>query len=306
MRYTQYFLYTRQRNDRKDIKLEWIQHVIAHSEREEVQADGRIRRWAKIPEANDKYLDTVEQHLRSPRRNRLPVKRIDGAFLMRHEHTACSLVELTEIGKIPSSADLILDHAPEAFNGIEVMPTMGWEEMEAKFAMVVVEGRVELMGSMNPAAIDGHHDFLRGFLENGHDLVNILAQLLGIEMRHHFREDFGGAILDGANDVEQHAARDPAPRAILQPRVPFAALISFNLTWTQGPCEQAYTLGFAPPARPRQGKTPDARFIFIEHKDLTTAGLIFQGGECKMGKGQSCRSGLESPRGPSVAYVVFF
>jgi hypothetical protein len=59
MRYTQYFLYTRQRNDRKDIKLEWIQHVIAHSEREEVQADGRIRRWAKIPEANDKYLRVI-------------------------------------------------------------------------------------------------------------------------------------------------------------------------------------------------------------------------------------------------------
>jgi len=44
---------------------------------------------------------------------------------MRHEHTACSLVELTESGKIPSSPDLILHHAPEAFNGIEVMSTMG-------------------------------------------------------------------------------------------------------------------------------------------------------------------------------------
>ena len=59
MKYTQYFLYTRQRNDRKDIKFEWIQHVIAHSEREEVQADGRIRLWAKIPEANDKYLRVI-------------------------------------------------------------------------------------------------------------------------------------------------------------------------------------------------------------------------------------------------------
>jgi len=56
MKYTQYFLYTRQRNDRKDIKLEWIQCVMDHAEREAVQADGRIRRWAKIPEANDRYL----------------------------------------------------------------------------------------------------------------------------------------------------------------------------------------------------------------------------------------------------------
>ena len=59
MKYTQYFLYICQRNDRKDIKLEWIQHVIDYAEREEVQADGRIRLWAKIPEANDKYLRVI-------------------------------------------------------------------------------------------------------------------------------------------------------------------------------------------------------------------------------------------------------
>ena len=59
MKYTQYFLYTRQRNDRKDIKLAWIQHVIDHPEWEEVQTDGRIRRWAKILEADDKYLRVI-------------------------------------------------------------------------------------------------------------------------------------------------------------------------------------------------------------------------------------------------------
>jgi hypothetical protein len=59
MKYTQYFLYTRQRHDRKDIKLEWIQYVIDHPSREEVQADGRIRRWAKIPEADGKYLRVI-------------------------------------------------------------------------------------------------------------------------------------------------------------------------------------------------------------------------------------------------------
>ena len=59
MKYTQYFLYTRQRNDRKDIKLEWIQHVIDHPNWEEAQTDGRIRRWAKIPEADAKYLRVI-------------------------------------------------------------------------------------------------------------------------------------------------------------------------------------------------------------------------------------------------------
>jgi hypothetical protein len=59
MKYTQYFLYTRQRHDRKDIKLEWIQYVIDQASREEVQADGRIRQWAKGPEAYDKYLRVI-------------------------------------------------------------------------------------------------------------------------------------------------------------------------------------------------------------------------------------------------------
>jgi hypothetical protein len=56
---TQYFLYTRQRSDRKDIKLEWIQYVMDHPIREEIQTDGRIRRWAKITEADNKYLRVI-------------------------------------------------------------------------------------------------------------------------------------------------------------------------------------------------------------------------------------------------------
>jgi hypothetical protein len=57
---------------------------------------------------------------------------------MRHEDTTCALVELPEIGKIPSSADLILHHAPEACNGLEGMTTMGQQETEAQFAPIVV------------------------------------------------------------------------------------------------------------------------------------------------------------------------
>jgi len=59
MKYTQYFLYTRQRSDRKDIKLEWIQYVIDHPIREQIQTDGRVRRWAKIAEADDRYLRVI-------------------------------------------------------------------------------------------------------------------------------------------------------------------------------------------------------------------------------------------------------
>ena len=62
----------------------------------------------------------------SSRRNPLPVKRIHGSLLMGHEDLARALVELMQIGKTPSGADRVLHHAPETFDGIEVMATMGW------------------------------------------------------------------------------------------------------------------------------------------------------------------------------------
>lgn len=58
MKFTQYFLYTRQRQDRIHIEIEWIQYVVDHPLKEEIQSDGRIRRWAKIAEAN-KYLRVI-------------------------------------------------------------------------------------------------------------------------------------------------------------------------------------------------------------------------------------------------------
>ena len=45
---TEYFRHTRLRPDRSGIRDEWIEHVIAQPEHEEIQSDGRIRRWARI------------------------------------------------------------------------------------------------------------------------------------------------------------------------------------------------------------------------------------------------------------------
>ncbi len=58
MKFTNYFLHTRQRPDRTDIKPEWIEFVFYHPDFEQVQPDGRIRRWAYINEA-EKYLRIV-------------------------------------------------------------------------------------------------------------------------------------------------------------------------------------------------------------------------------------------------------
>jgi len=59
MKCTQYFLHTRQRPDRAIIRDEWIERVIEHSLREERQADGRIRRWARIPEMDNRALRVI-------------------------------------------------------------------------------------------------------------------------------------------------------------------------------------------------------------------------------------------------------
>lgn len=45
---------------RSNIKLEWIEHVLSNPIRTEVQANGRIRHWAFIPEVG-KYLRVVTE-----------------------------------------------------------------------------------------------------------------------------------------------------------------------------------------------------------------------------------------------------
>src|SRR5262249_41213613 len=106
--------------------------------------------------------------------------------------------------------------------------------MEAKLALIVVEGGVQLMGPMDAAAIDDHHHLFPDFAERCHDLMNVLAELLGIKVGHDFIEDFGSAILDRPNDTEQHAARDTTPGAMAEPRLAFESLFAFDLTLAQG------------------------------------------------------------------------
>ncbi|QCS49433.1 hypothetical protein FEK30_08260 [Picosynechococcus sp. PCC 11901] len=59
MKFTQYFLTTRQRSDRSLIKLEWIEFVILNPEKEQIQEDGRIKRWARIHEMDNRALRVI-------------------------------------------------------------------------------------------------------------------------------------------------------------------------------------------------------------------------------------------------------
>jgi hypothetical protein len=59
VKFTQYFQAMRLRPDRSIIQLEWIQRVIDHPIKEVIQQDGRIRRWASVPEMDGRYLRVI-------------------------------------------------------------------------------------------------------------------------------------------------------------------------------------------------------------------------------------------------------
>ncbi len=55
---TEYFEEVRKRPDRAIIKDEWIARVIGNPDKTEIQSDGRIRKWAWIPEEG-KFLRVI-------------------------------------------------------------------------------------------------------------------------------------------------------------------------------------------------------------------------------------------------------
>lgn len=58
MKATDYFRYTRSRPDRSSIKVEWLEMAVADRTWEQIQLDGRIRRWTWIPEER-KFLRVI-------------------------------------------------------------------------------------------------------------------------------------------------------------------------------------------------------------------------------------------------------
>ncbi len=56
---TRYFNAFRTRSDRAPIREEWILRAIQTPIREEIQTDGRIRRWARVPEMDGRFLRVI-------------------------------------------------------------------------------------------------------------------------------------------------------------------------------------------------------------------------------------------------------
>ena len=59
MKFTQYFLSTRQRDDRRHIELAWIEQVMNQPVHRHVQQDGRVRLWGRVPDAQGRHLRVV-------------------------------------------------------------------------------------------------------------------------------------------------------------------------------------------------------------------------------------------------------
>jgi len=56
---TAYFAAVKSRPDRAVIKDAWIQAAIDGPEHEEIQQDGRIRRWIRVSEMDNRYLRVI-------------------------------------------------------------------------------------------------------------------------------------------------------------------------------------------------------------------------------------------------------
>jgi hypothetical protein len=57
--FTDYFLANRDRPDRRGIRIDWISRVVRTPEHRLVQADGRVRLWGRIEEAEGRWLRVV-------------------------------------------------------------------------------------------------------------------------------------------------------------------------------------------------------------------------------------------------------
>jgi hypothetical protein len=193
------------------------------------------------------------------------MKGIDGSLLMRHEHLTRAVVKLLQMRKIPPGPDLVLHDTPEAFDGIEVVAAVGWQDMQPKPILPVGQCRRQFVRPVDATAVNHHNDLFPRGAKAGHHLMDVLAKPLRIKLGDDLIEDFRGPILDRANDAEQDPTGDAAPRAILHPRLTFEGFFAFNVAAAEGPCGQAKALGLAvPPAGPGEGETPENGLIFIE------------------------------------------
>ena len=219
---------------------------------------------------------------------------------------ARALIELMQIGKTPSGADPVFHHAPETFNGIQMVSTARWQKMQMKLLVPVRKRRGELVRPMDATAIDHHDDRFPRAAKERHHLMDILAKPLRLKMGNDFKEDFRRPILDGTKHAQQHPAGHAAPTPIAHPDLAFEGLLACALAPAQRAYGPAIPLGFPPPAGTGEGKAPEDRFIGIEQDNLATTGTVCERCEVDRRVGHVCRGRRQRPCRPAVAERIFF
>ena len=236
----------------------------------------------------------------------LPVKRINGSLVMVHQHAAHALIELLEVGKTPSGPDPVLQHAPEPFTGMQMVPTARWQTMQMQLLVPVRKRRRELVRPMDATAIPHHAHLFPCAATERHHLRDIVAQPLSLTMGNDLKEDFRRPLLDRTKHAQQHTTGYAAPAPVAQPGLAFEGLLALNLAPAQRAYGQAIPWGFPPPAGAGQGKAPQASFPGIEQDTLTPTGAVCERREVARRVGQVCRGRRQLPRWPAVAERIVF
>jgi len=200
------------------------------------------------------------------------------------------------MGSLPSNSPPVLPHPPQALQGVERVPLISWEAMQATLPMPRGQGRHPLLGTIPPAAIDDHDHFVRGGAVGRHDVMDRLAHLLGITLGHELREDVGGPRLDCAHNTGLHAAGALAPDGRTQPHVALAVLVAYALAGAAGTQGVAHARRGAPPTCSGQRQAPEDRCVCTAHEARTAAGPGLQGGAGAGARGAGRRGRFQSAR----------
>jgi len=120
----------------------------------------------------------------------LPPEGIDGLLLMHHKHAAHAPVELLEIGKTATGPHLVFQYTPEAFNGMEMVPAAGWQELQPKARLPMEQCRGERVRAVDTTAIDDHHHRFPSGGKCGHHVMDIVSKPLSIKLGDDRIEDF--------------------------------------------------------------------------------------------------------------------
>ena len=193
---------------------------------------------------------------------------------MPHEHAARALVKRRQSGKTPSGTAPVLQHAPEACDGIAVGSTPGWESRQATRLVPVRQRGRERLGPVAAPTVNDHAHRWPGRAQERQPLRDIVPQTLGLTRGDARREALRGALRPGADDAEDHAPGDTAPGALRGPCLPCARLVAGDVAGPQGWGRQAKARGCAaPPTRPGQSNTPEERCIVIAHHHRTPPGV---------------------------------